>query len=209
MITPRLEIDLDKIQHNACTLVEQMKSLGISVTGITKATLGSPEIADALVRSGVTGLGDSRVENLETMFGSNLNTTMMLIRPPMPSQVDLVVQFADISFNTELDVIRMLSEAAKEANRKHGVVLLVELGDLREGIMPDDVEDIVRETLRLPNIVFKGLGSNLACQSGVIPDGKNMAKLSALTESIESKFDLVVDIVSGGNSATPSVGTQW
>ena len=37
---PRLEIDLDKIYHNAYTLVQRLKRHGISVTGVTKATLG-------------------------------------------------------------------------------------------------------------------------------------------------------------------------
>jgi len=201
MISPRLEIDLDKIRHNAITLVRRMASLGISVTGITKTTLGSPEIANTLVQAGITTLGDSRIENIMTMLESGLNSTFMLIRSPMLSQVDLVVQHADISFNTDLDVIRKLSVAARKANRNHGVVLMVELGDLREGIMLDDFEDIVRETLRLPNLIFKGIGTNLACQSGVKPDNENMAKLSTLTESIESTFNLSVNIVSGGNSA--------
>ena len=94
---------------------------------------------------------------------------MTLIRTPMLSQVDRVVNSADISFNTELDVIRDLSSAAKKAKRTHGIVLMVELGDLREGIMPGDLEHTVRETLRLPNIALRGIGTNLACRSGVSP----------------------------------------
>jgi predicted amino acid racemase len=64
MPAPRLEIDLGKIYHNACTLVERLASRGISVTGVTKATLGSPEIAATLLQAGVGALGDSRIENL-------------------------------------------------------------------------------------------------------------------------------------------------
>lgn len=205
MTAPRLEIDLDKIQHNACTLVERLATRGISVTGVTKATLGSPEIAQALLRAGVNGLGDSRIENIEAMRRAHITTPMTLIRSPMLSQVDRVVTHADVSFNTELDVISKLSSAAQEARRIHGVVLMVELGDLREGIMPADLENIVRETLRFPNIAFKGLGTNLACRSGVSPNARNMAELSSLARAIESRFGLTVDIVSGGNSAN----IQW
>ena len=205
MTAPRLEINLDKIQHNARTLVEQLGRRGISVAGVTKATLGSPDIAGALLRAGVTSLGDSRIENIESMRREGVKASMTLIRSPMLSQVDRVVAHADVSFNTELDVIRQLSFAACKAGRLHGIVLMIELGDLREGIMPCDVENTVREVLSFPNIVLRGIGTNLACRSGVSPDSKNMAELSALAGSIEAKFGGNLDIVSGGNSAN----LQW
>jgi predicted amino acid racemase len=177
MNTPRLEIDLGKIHHNARTLVERLARRSISVTGVTKASLGSTEIADELRLAGVSGLGDSRIENIEVMRRSHLSARLSLIRSPMLSQAKRVVAGADISFNTELEVIRRLSFEAVKMGRTHAVVLMVELGDLREGLMPDDLVAVVRETLSLPNIVFKGLGTNLACQSGVSPDDANMGPI--------------------------------
>jgi len=205
MSAPRVEIDLDKIYHNARTLVERLARRGISVTGVTKATLGSVEVAATLLRAGVSGLGDSRIENIEAMRYGQIPASMALIRSPMLSQAARVVKYADLSFNTEMKTIRSLSLEAQKAHRTHGVVLMVELGDLREGIMPDDLIDIVRETLNLPSIVFKGIGTNLACRSGVSPDIENMALLSELADSIEAACGVIVDIVSGGNSAN----IQW
>ena len=205
MTTPRLEIDLDKIQHNARTLVELLAGRGISVTGVTKATLGSPEISGALLRAGVSALGDSRIENIEALRAAGVPAAMTLIRSPMLSQVERVVTHSDVSFNTELDVISELSSAAQAARRTHGVVLMVELGDLREGIMPGDLEAAVRETLRFPHIALKGIGTNLACRSGVSPDARNMAELSALADSIDAAFGPVLGMVSGGNSGN----LQW
>jgi predicted amino acid racemase len=195
-----LEIDLDKIHHNARVLVEWLSVRGMAVTGITKATLGSPEIAQALLRAGVSGLGDSRIENIEAMRRAAVPGPMTLIRSPMRSQVERVVASADISCNTEVDVLRGLSAAAARAGRTHGIVLMVELGDLREGIMPEDVPEVVAETLELPSLVLRGIGANLACQSGVAPDHANMGELSALADAIEAMFGIALDIVSGGNS---------
>ena len=112
MSAPRLEIDLDKIQHNAQTLVDRLATRGISVTAVMKATLGSPEIAGALLRAGVSGLADSRIENIEAMRRARVPAPMTLIRSPMLSQVERVVVHADVSFNTELEVISKLSSAA-------------------------------------------------------------------------------------------------
>ncbi len=201
MPNPRLEIDLEKIHHNAGLLVKRLAKRGISVTGVTKAALGSAEIANSLLRAGVSVIGDSRIENIEAMRLAKVPAEMTLIRSPMLSQVERVTMYADVSFNTEIEVIRRLSLEAQKIHRTHGVVLMVELGDLREGIMPDDLIETVRETLRLPNIQLKGIGTNLACRCGVSPDASNMAELSALADLIEATFDLKLEIVSGGNSA--------
>lgn len=201
MTAPRLEIDLNKLYHNARTLVDRLALLGISVTGVMKAALGSPKIARVLLQAGVRSLGDSRVENIETMRHAGIEAPMVLIRSPMLSQVDRTIRQADLSLNTELTVIKGLSAAAWKASKTHGVVLMVELGDLREGVLLDDVEQVARETLRLPNIALRGIGTNLACRSGVSPSVQNMAVLSNLAESIESTLGVSFDIVSGGNSA--------
>ena len=205
MSAPRLEIDLDKIQHNACTLVERLASRGIAVTGVTKAFLGNPDIVHALLRAGVRSLGDSRIENIDSMRRANIEAPLALIRSPMLSQAEQVVALADVSFNTELEVIRKLSSVAQRAKRIHKIILMVELGDLREGIMPVDLEHTVGETLALPNIQLQGIGTNLACRCGVSPDADNMAELSSLADAIEARFKIQLSIVSGGNSGN----LQW
>lgn len=201
MTAPRLEISLERIQHNAETLVRRLAARGIAVTGVTKAALGSPEIAAALVRGGVSGLGDSRIENIEALRRSGLTAPMTLIRSPMLSQCDRVVASADLSLNTELGVVAALSVAATAQGRTHGVVLMVELGDLREGILPADLQDVAREVHRLPGVALRGIGTNLACQSGAAPDRQKMAQLSELAVSLETALDVKLDVVSGGNSA--------
>jgi predicted amino acid racemase len=199
--TPRLEINLHKIQENARILVENLAVKGISVTGITKASLGCPKIAKVLLSAGVNALGDSRIQNIMRMRNADITAPITLIRTPMMSQIEQVVEHATISFNTELDVINALSESAQKVGKNHGIILMLELGDLREGIMPEDIEGIVSKTLKLPNIKFKGIGANLACRSGVVPDAKNMKELSDMANSLDAIFGFKMDIVSGGNSA--------
>ena len=202
MTAPRLEVRLDRIHDNARTLVDLLALRGVAVTGVTKAALGSPEIAREFLSAGVSSIGDSRIENVERMRQLGLSTEFTLIRSPMISEAERVVALADVSHNTEIEVIACLSSAAQRQNRAHGVLLMVELGDLREGILPAQLEQAVRRTLGFPNIVFRGIGTNLACQNGVSPDQDNMCVLSSLASSLEATFGLSVDIVSGGNSAS-------
>lgn len=201
MSSPRVEIDLAKVTHNADHLVGRLAGRRIAVTGVTKAVLGSPELGHALVGAGIHTLGDSRIDNLERLRAAEVPATLALLRAPMLSQLDRVVASADLSFNTEPEAISGLAAAARYRSTTHGVVLMVELGDLREGILPADLADAVRVTLGQPNLILEGLGTNLACRSGVVPDAAKMDDLSALVTAMEASFGIRLPIVSGGNSA--------
>lgn len=201
MTAPRIEVDLGKVRHNAATLTDRLSRRGIAVTGVTKAFLGDPAIASVLVDAGVAGLGDARIESIEAMRRAGVPGPMTLLRSPMASQVDRVVRHADTSLATEPATLALLSAAAQAQGRVHGVVLMVELGDLREGVMPGDLPGLVDVAERLPNIVLRGIGTNLACRSGVVPDDVNMGQLSQLAAAVEEDIGRPLELVSGGNSA--------
>lgn len=200
-MTLRIETDLDKVEQNTRILVDRLAVRGIGVTGITKAVLGSPGVGAAMLRGGARGLGDSRVENLARLTVLHGSPPRTLIRSPMLSQVAHVVDVADVSLNTEAVVLAALDQAASRQNRLHAVVLMVELGDLREGIALADAPEAVRAVLGYPSLRLVGLGANLACQNGVVPDDQNMGVLTGLADAIEALHGLTLGIVSGGNSA--------
>ncbi len=201
MTAPRIEVRLDQIEHNARELVERLGAKGIAVSAVTKAALGSPEVAGALLAGGVQGLADSRVANVERLRDAGIDTSVLLVRSPMPSQVDRVVRACEVSANTEPSVITALSQAAGAAGVRHGILLMVELGDLREGILPKDLEVVARHTMALPHLRLEGIGANLACRSGVVPDDTNMAELSRLADGVEASLGRSLPLVSAGNSA--------
>jgi len=200
-VTLRIETDLDKVEQNTRILVDRLAASGIGVTGITKAVLGSPGVGAAMLRGGARGLGDSRVPNLLRLAGLDPPALRTLIRSPMLSHVAWVVDVADVSLNTEAVVLAALDQAASRQKRTHAVVLMVELGDLREGIALDDVPEAVRAVLGHSSLRLVGLGANLACQNGVIPDDRNMGILSGLADDIEALHGISLEVVSGGNSA--------
>ena len=201
MSSPRLEVRLDRLAHNAATLVARLGERGIRVTAVTKATLGSPEVARALLAAGAAGLGESRIENIERLRAAGITAPITLLRSPLLSQVRRVVASADVSCNTEADVLMGLSAAATSLGRTHRVLLMVELGDLREGILPADVAGVARRALALPGLDLCGIGTNLACQHGTVPDAANMAELSDLVDALEAELGIHLPVVSGGNSA--------
>lgn len=196
-----LDIDLDKIGHNAHRVVDRAARLGVSITAVTKALLGEPQLARTLAHAGVAALGDSRIENIERMRHAHVTTPMVLIRSPMPSQIDRVVRSNTISVNSDINVLTALGAAARICGRVHDVIIMVELGDLREGVMANDLHATVRHVLRQPSLRLHGIGTNLACRSGVEPTDDNMGELSRLVATVETVFSIHVECVSGGNSA--------
>jgi len=198
---PRIEIDLYKIGHNVRSLRTLFGTKGICITAVTKAVLGDPLVAKAFVDNGIKTIGDSRIANIRRMKEAGIEAEFTLIRSPMPSETEEVVQYADISLNTETAVIKLLSKYATRHGKRHRVILMVELGDLREGIMPPDLGSVVAKTLDLEGIELVGLGTNLACYAGVHPTPKNMAKLSNIATRLRNGYGIPLKIISGGNSA--------
>jgi len=194
-------MDLGKIEHNARTIVGQCQARNIEVCGVTKATCGHPEVAKAMLRGGVAAIADSRLENIRRMKAAGVDTFFILLRIPSLSIVDDVVEMVDVSLNSELSVLEALSGAAQDRGWIHDVILMVDLGDLREGVWPDDLVSLVREVHELPGIHIKGLGTNLACFGGVVPSEENMRQLVDLTLEVEQNFGLRLEWVSGINSS--------
>ncbi|MCC0175457.1 alanine/ornithine racemase family PLP-dependent enzyme [Waterburya agarophytonicola K14] len=201
---PRIEIILSQIQHNTRMLCELYGQQGISLMGVSKAVLGEPLIASAMIRGGVKFMADSRLENIQRMKNAKIAAQFVLLRTT-PSQAESTVEDVDISLNTEIETLEKLNYYASVQNKIHQVILMVEMGDLREGILPDDLFLFVQKVLSLPHLKIMGLGCNLACYGGIKPDNQKMWQLSELSEAIEQKFQIDLSIISGGNSANH----QW
>jgi predicted amino acid racemase len=199
--TPRLEIFPDRIEHNARSIVTLCHEHGISVAGVTKVTRAHPVVVHALVNAGVDMLADSRLENLQAIRALNVALPLMLLRIPAQDRINEVVEFSDISLNSSVETIKLLSQASQSLGKKHQVILMVDLGDLREGIWPDALPTVIDQIIHLPGIKLIGLGCNLACYGGVIPTAAKMEQLIDLCTQTRSRTGLELPVVSGGNSA--------
>lgn len=201
MSYPAIEINLSKITHNTKVLIKLCKEHEIDVVGVTKVSNGSIEIAKAMIDGGINTLGDSRLGNLRCY--EKLPVKKMLTRLPMISEAKEVVGLCDVSLNSELETIRALSREAMKANKVHEIILMIDVGDLREGIFyEDEIVEIVREILRLKGIRLTGLGTNLTCFGGIIPSRENLGKLVTIRDELNKLFDIDLRVISGGNSSS-------
>jgi predicted amino acid racemase/arginase family enzyme len=202
MAGPRITIDLERIERNARTVVERCRASEIGVFGVTKGTCGMPQVARAMLRGGVTGIGESRFENIRRLRASGIDAPIMLLRSPPLSLIEEVIKTVDISLNSELATIRELSRVAERMARVHDIILMVDLGDLREGIWPSDLIPTVEQVMALPGVRVAGIGTNLTCFGAIIPTEINLGELAGHAEKLRKAFRLDLTYVSGGNSSS-------
>ena len=196
---PTLVTDLKKYESNVRTLTGKLAGFSVDVMAVTKVFKGSQPLVDILERSDVRFIADSRVSNLKEI---NTSKPKVLLRVPMVSEADEVVQVCDISLNSEMETINALDTAAGRHGIVHGVILMFDIGDLREGIFyRDDVMRDVFGILALDHIRLEGIGTNLTCYGGVIPTPETLDRLIAIKETIEKTASISLPVVSGGNSS--------
>ena len=135
-INPRLDIYLDKIVHNTKNVIKQCDKEDIEVIGITKGCSADEQVAKAMIEGGIGTLGDSRIRNIKKMKESGIKSKMMLIRIPMLSEIEQMMKYVDISLNSELSTIKKISNIAQRLNTEHEIILMIDMEDLGEGVMP-------------------------------------------------------------------------
>ena len=206
---PRLVVDLEKLKGNLDAVAAITKDQGgCSLMIVTKGLCADKEMAKMVANHpAVDFMADSRVANIKTYAEEARKNGKMttLLRIPMHAEVEDVVKYVDLSFNSELSTIRLLNEAAGKAGVKHNILLMIDLGDLREGIFYQNEDLIfaaVEEILTMENINLYGVGVNLTCYGAIIPKNDNLSNLVAIARKIEDKFGIKLSMVSGGNSSS-------
>jgi len=204
-VFPRIIISLEIIEHNLETLLRWYREKDIQITAVIKGVCASSEIAELFSNHNIHSIGDSHIQSIKIMKDAGIDARFMLLRPPMRHELEDVVNNADFSLNSEISTITRLNAAAEKFDKKASIILMIELGDLREGILPTRVDEYIARICKLANIHLAGIGTNLVCLNGIKPTPNNMNRLSAIAQKIEEKFDIHLDIISGGNSAN----YQW
>jgi predicted amino acid racemase len=132
-----IEVDCERIRLNTQAIVNLCAPHGIEVVGVTKACCGHPEVAQAMLAGGASLLAESRLQNVRRLREAGIKAGIMLLRLPLLSEADEVVRLTQVSLNSQVETVRLLSQAAVYQGLTHQAILMVETGDRREGVMPE------------------------------------------------------------------------
>ncbi len=201
-----LIIQTEKIKNNIKYLSKYFDDHKIHWSLITKVFSGDQEflknvLTDDVIQS-IDSIGDSRLTSLKNLKAVNKSMRTIYIKPPAKIYADEVVEYADISLNTSFTTIKALNESAKKADKIHQIIIMIELGELREGVQRTDIMEFYEKVFTLSNIEVIGLGSNLGCMYGVAPTYDKLLQLTLYKELISAKFNKELNYISGGTSIT-------
>lgn len=196
----RLTIDLEALRHNIRVVSGWVEKHSARLTVVTKALCGHGGVLRAIHSFGVRSVGDSRIENLRAIRDHMPDVESWYLRPPHTSALRKLLPLCDVSLNSELEVIREIDAECRRSATTHQIVIMVELGDLREGVLPGKLLDMTANILQMPNIRLVGLGANLGCLNGAIPMAEELAQISLYHELLELKYGISIPYVSAGTS---------
>lgn len=191
-----------KLKHNYDFLDELFRSRDIEWGVVSKILCGNKPFIQELLDLGIKEIHDSRISNLRVIKQIDPSVQTVYIKPPPRGIIKSIIKYADVSLNSEIATLRLLSEEAVRQNKMHKIIIMIEMGDLREGIMGENLLGFYGDVFKLPNIEVVGIGTNLNCLYGVMPSQDKLIQLSLYEQLIEAKFDHKIPYVSGGTSVT-------
>lgn len=201
-----LKINVKEIKKNIQILSEFFLERNVQWSLVTKVFSGDQEFLRRLLSpeivANIHSVGDSRLTSLKNLKAVYPQLRTIYIKPPAKVYADEVVKYADVSLNSSYNTIKALNEAAIKQKKNHQIILMVEMGELREGIERDNLVNFYKRVFEMPNIEVIGLGSNLGCMYGVEPTYDKMLQLSLYKKLIECKFNKRINLISGGSSIT-------
>ena len=201
-VPQKVIVNVSALEHNYRVISDLCHSNNISFTAVTKCVCSNNRIVEIAKKNGADSIADSRIENLR--FAQNSLPTMC-IRVSYPKESPQVVKCCDISLQSEISTIRALADAARDQGKRHRVILMIDLGDLREGIYYQDEEKIrflAESILTNKSLEFFGVGTNLSCYGGVLPDEGNLGVLVSIAKELRRYYGIELPVVSGGATST-------
>ncbi|MBK8611650.1 MAG: alanine/ornithine racemase family PLP-dependent enzyme [Chitinophagaceae bacterium] len=195
-----LKLYKNRLKHNYNFLSNLFKKNNTEWGVVTKLLCGNKLFLQELINLGIAEMHDTRISNLKAIKELSGNIQTVYIKPPPKRSIPKLIKYADVSFNTDLSVIKLLSEESVRQNKTHKIIIMVEMGDLREGVMGEDLLDFYGRVFELPNINIVGIGTNLNCLNGIMPSPDKMIQLALYKQLIEVKFNHKIPWVSGGTT---------
>ncbi len=198
---PALIVKKGKVLANACKVVEMCTRRNIAVWGVTKGMSGDPRLAKIYQNAGMAGIADSRLSNLKKIKDAGVSATRMLIRIPMRSELEELVEYAGVSLQSDISVIQALDAICAKRSRTHDAIVMVDVGDLREGFWPDELGTLAASLKKLKGGVrVVGVGANFACASGVLPSAKNLRQLVVHRDMLQEGLGREIPTISVGGT---------
>lgn len=158
--TPALIIDIDCMEKNLATMAEALKRRGKIVRPHIK-THKIPALAKLQVQLGAVGITAAKVSEAEIMASNGINDILIANQIIENEKLSRLTDLAkktrvSILIDCQEGLLRLV-QTAEKAHVQIGVLLEIETGDCRCGVLPEDALSLAKEIKKYKSLEFIGL----------------------------------------------------
>ncbi len=159
--TPALLLDLDAFEHNVALMSERIRSRGKLWRPHAKA-FKTPAIAHILRRAGAIGVTVAKVSEAEVMVAGGIEDVLiahLVVGDSKLARLAALQRYADVKTTVDHpDHVEMLSKAAQAAGSTIGVLVDLDIGLGRTGVLDAKAAlDLAVQVSRSKGLRFDGL----------------------------------------------------
>jgi D-serine deaminase-like pyridoxal phosphate-dependent protein len=217
--TPALLLDLDILDRNIARMAALVANTGIALRPHVK-THKSPLIAHRQMVAGAGGVCCAKVSEAEVMVAGGIPDVLVTTPVVAPEKLRRLISLARQAtvgvVVDDLQNVKHLSEAAKEAGATLHLLIEINVGQQRCGLAPGSAAaDLADEIARLPGVRLRGLqGYHGALQQVVDLNQRASSIRQALDLLLESAQEArrrghAIEVLTGGGTGSSSTDIRF
>lgn len=197
-----LHFDLTKVRRNLDTALDFCRARGLTLLPVTKLFQSRPDLLKAIDHPALHQVADVNSANL-VRLDPRRQTGRVLLRPRRQDAAATAAGATRV-FLSDPDLALRLSQArqSQKAKTPLHVTLMIEAGDLRDGVPLEQVPEVADQIARLPGLELTGLGLNLGCLHGALPSPGGLDRVAQTLRRAREKTGLPLPELSLGGTVT-------
>lgn len=196
----RLWMDPARLGANVEVAVRLAAERGCNVLPVTKVIQSRPDLLSRVPGGWNWPVADVSVANLKAL--DRIDTGDKVLLRPRFSDIPGAVIHADRIFLSDPDMARAIARAREACmpGRPLDIMLMVEAGDLRDGIPLDAVSAVLADLSAEPGMRLEGLAVNFGCLAGVLPGEPVLARVAEACRQLRLSSGLKLPVLSLGGT---------
>jgi alanine racemase len=198
-------VDLAAIRHNMTT-IRKAVSPTAEITAVVKANAyghGAVPVSKAVLASGADSLAVAIPEEGGQLRQAGITVPILILGLSLPEEAAYYVENSLTATVSTLEGVEALARAARQCGRKAAVMVKLDTGMGRIGVMPDQALEFVQSVSRLPEILLRGIMTHLASADAADKAAayRQLATFEQSAKTMKAN-NLSIPVLSAGNSAT-------
>jgi D-serine deaminase-like pyridoxal phosphate-dependent protein len=158
--TPAVLVDLDVLEKNIARQAERARSAGIRLRPHAK-THKCPEIARMQLAAGAAGISLAKTSEAEVFAAAGFDDIFIAYPVVGLRKAERLLALSDrlrLAAGTDsVEGARQLSEAFRAAGRTLDVLLKIDVGYHRVGVLPENALEVARRIAEIPGLRLRGI----------------------------------------------------